>query len=146
MRILLDEDTPVQLIEPMKHVLPSHQIDHVTGLRGWSGKADSAVYADAKKRRYDALVTKDRNQLSDPPHVTMVRKSGLHRVAFKQRHVGLLGLSIAMGSVLAAIVPVMAELIAADGQRLVHITGIDPSKRRYDIVDPRRDPPTYWRG
>jgi hypothetical protein len=143
MRILLDEDTPVQLIEALRHLLPVHRVDHVSLLNQWSGKSDQAVYADAK-RRYQVIITKDRNQLNDPVHARIVSDSRLHRIAFKQRHPGLDGLAIAMGSVIVAIVQVINELERAERQLLVHITGIDPNRRRYEIVDPRTDPPTYW--
>lgn len=144
MRILVDEDTPLQLIDALRHLLPGHPIDHVTQLRNWPGKTDRAVYADAKMRHYDLILTKDRNQLNDPIHARIVRDAGLHRVAFKQRHAGLHGLAVAMGSVIVAMVRIVDELRDADGQRLVHITGIDPDRKRYEIIDPRREPPTYW--
>lgn len=37
MRVLIDEDTAVQLHEPLQHVLIRHEVDHIT-TRGWSGK------------------------------------------------------------------------------------------------------------
>ena len=29
MKLLLDEDVPAQLLEPLRHLLPGHQVDHV---------------------------------------------------------------------------------------------------------------------
>jgi hypothetical protein len=37
----------------------------------------------------------------------------------------------------------MEELEQANGQRLVHIAGLDPN-RRFELTDPARNPPKYW--
>jgi len=39
MRLLLDEDVPVQLVEPLRRMLPGHRVDHTAEL-GWKGKKD----------------------------------------------------------------------------------------------------------
>jgi hypothetical protein len=54
------------------------------------------------------------------------------------------GLAFAMGSILAAMPGVVEELGVADSQRLVRIAAISPHDR-FDVVDPRRNPPRYWR-
>jgi hypothetical protein len=38
---------------------------------------------------------------------------------------------------------VIEELETVDSQRLVAITSIE-GRRRYHVVDPRRNPPNYW--
>jgi len=55
MRILLDEDVPLQLLEPLRHLLVSHDVDHVDGLR-WKGKKDRSLLLDAAQRGYEAFV------------------------------------------------------------------------------------------
>ena len=47
MRILIDEDTAVQLLEPLRHVLIGHQVRHIHDLK-WKGKKDRNVLPDAK--------------------------------------------------------------------------------------------------
>ena len=42
MRLLVDEDTAVQVLEPLRHVLLGHQVDHVSGV-SWKGKKDRQV-------------------------------------------------------------------------------------------------------
>jgi hypothetical protein len=41
MRVLIDEDTAVQLLEPLRHLLRRHTVDHVA-LINWKG-ADPAT-------------------------------------------------------------------------------------------------------
>ncbi|MGQ0718664.1 MAG: DUF5615 family PIN-like protein [Pseudonocardiales bacterium] len=59
MKLLLDEDVPVQLVEPLRRLLHEHQVDHVQSL-GWKGKKDRFLLPDASGKGYAALVTADR--------------------------------------------------------------------------------------
>jgi hypothetical protein len=38
MRLLLDEDVPIQLLEPLQRLLPGHRVEHVDGI-GWKAAA-----------------------------------------------------------------------------------------------------------
>ena len=111
-----------------------------------SGKKDRSVLTDARGVGYDVIVTKDWNQLSDPGECDAIRKSGLHHIRYRQRQDGASGLALALGAVISAMPKVMEELEAGSGQRLVRIVALDPAPaRRFEISDPRRDPPSpYW--
>jgi len=145
-RVLLDEDVPVQVLESLQQVLHGHTIDHVDRI-GWKSKKDLALLPDAGTRGYEVLVTNDKNQLEDVEESRAIRDSGMHHVRYDQdTNRGKEGLALAMASLLAAAVPCIRELEAATGQRLVHIKSIAPHQRsaRYDVVDPIKDPPSYW--
>jgi hypothetical protein len=142
MRVLIDEDTAVQLLEPLRCVLPRHRVDHITEIK-WQGKKDRPVLADAKRARYDVFLTKDHNQLADPGECDAIRKSGLHHITYSQRRPGTAGLGLALGAVIAAMPLVMEALELTAGQQLVHITGLDPT-RRFAMTDPSINPPNYW--
>lgn len=142
MRVLIDEDTAVQLLEPLRHLLRRHTVEHVATIN-WKGKKDRRVLADARGARYDAIITRDRNQLSDPAECAAIKKSGLHHIRYAQRREGMTGLGLALGSIIAAMPMVMEELEDAEGQMLVHIVALDPG-RRFELTDPATDPPRYW--
>jgi PIN like domain len=143
MKLLLDEDVPVQLIEPLRRLLREHQVDHVQDL-GWKGKKDHFLLPDATGKGYNALITNDSAQLDNAAETRAIRDSGIHHIRYRHdTRRGVDGLALAMASVMAAIRPVLRELDNADGQRLVEIHAIQPTKR-YRIIDPRVDPPPYW--
>jgi hypothetical protein len=146
MRILVDEDTAVQLVGPLQHVLIGHLVKHIYEL-SWKSKKDRNVLPDAKNAGYHVLITRDRAQLSDPRECDAIKKSGLHHVRYEQRVQGARGLGLALGAIIAAMPMVMQELEDADGQRLVRIASIDPRPRsRFEVTDPQRNPPSpYWR-
>jgi hypothetical protein len=143
MNVLLDEDTPIQLLEILRRVLIGHNIEHIFTV-GWSGKKDIVVLREAAQRGFDGIVTNDSGQLDDPDEVAAIRKSRMHHVRYSQRHGGPDGLALAIGAVVAAMPGVIKTLSETEGQRLVRIHGLDPS-RRFDIVDPKVRPPAYWR-
>lgn len=143
MRVLLDEDTPVQFLAVLRHVLPQHKVDHIDEV-DWKSKKDKNVLPDARRRMYQVLVTKDSSQLEDPDECDAIKRSGLHHVRFRQRRKGREGLALAMGAVVAAMPQVLAELEHCAGQRLIHVAGLDP-KNRYSSIDPVKAPPRYWR-
>ncbi len=83
MRVLLDEDVPVQVLEALQQVLHGHTIDHVNRI-GWKSKKDLALLTDAGKRGYEVLVTNDKNQLEDVEESRAIRDSGMHHVRYDQ--------------------------------------------------------------
>jgi hypothetical protein len=145
MRVLFDADVPVQVMQVLSHVLRGNRLTHVNDLQGWSNKNDRSLLQDAAQRGYEVLVTNDKAQLDDPEITREIKRGGLHHVRYPQRHPGLPGVALAVASLVAAMPRVLEALAAADGQRLVQIMGIDPTPaRRFRIVDPQHDPPTYW--
>jgi len=133
-RLLLDEDVPVQLLEPLRRLLPGHKVDHVQGL-GWKGKPDHFLLADAAARGYDVLVTNDSGQLDSPKECRDIRDSGIHHTRYRMLD-GLDGLALAMGAVLAAIRPIVKELASVGAQRLVVVQGIAPGRRQTRLIPP----------
>jgi PIN like domain len=145
MRVLIDENTAVQLVGPLKHLLPRHEVVHITDIN-WSGKKDRPLLRDAGNRGYDVFLTRDSNQLNDLDECRAIKSSGLHHVRYEQRKDGLAGLALALGAIIAAMPAVITELEEADGQRLVHIVSLDPTRKRFESIDPVKTPPRYWPG
>jgi hypothetical protein len=133
---------PCKLLEPLRHLLRRHTVDHIAAIR-WKGKKDRSVLADARKAGYNVIITRDHNQLSDPAECDAIKRSQLHHVRYAQRREGMVGLGLALGAIIAAMPMVMDELEQAEGQRLVHIVGLEPS-RRFEMTDPVMKPPVYW--
>ncbi|MBO2454202.1 hypothetical protein J4573_44440 [Actinomadura barringtoniae] len=142
MRILIDENSPVQLVQVLEALLPRHTVHHVIS-NNWKSKNDIPLLLDARTRRYDLFLTRDGRQLEDPDETDAIKKAKVHHVRFAQRHKGREGLALAMGAVIGAMPGLVAELEDADGQRLVRIAGLNPAGR-FEVTDPRKDPPKYW--
>jgi hypothetical protein len=144
MRILIDENVPVQMLEMLRRLLPEHEVRHVSEIK-WAGKKDIALLPDAAKKGFEAFLTKDGRQLEDPWETAAIKKSGMHHIRFSHGHKGMVGLGLAMGAVIAAMPLILRGLDETEGQQLIHIKGLNPgSGHRFDLVDPAKSPPRYW--
>ena len=128
MKLLLDENVPRPMAEIVRILLKAHEVVHVHDLKGWTGTKDIELYANAKADGFEVVITNDTKQLSRPLEVAAIAQSGLHRIEYRQnnKHGGLVGLGTAIATVCAALPHALSELEAADGQRLVSLTSIDP--------------------
>lgn len=142
MKILLDENVPRPLHDVLRHLLRGHEVDHVGAL--WPGKKDVQLLHDAAGR-YEMIVTNDIGQYDDPEECRAIRQSRLHHVTYALPLDGLEGLALACGAICAALRGAVRELEGVREQRIVRITSLDKSRKRYAITDPRSDPPSaYW--
>jgi PIN like domain len=145
MRILVDENSPVQLVMVLSHLLPKHKVDHVTTI-GWSGKKDIPLLADAAGKGYEVFLTRDGRQLENPDETRAIMRAGIHHVRYTQTVNGLVGVGLSMGAVAAAMPLIMDALQVADGQRLIRIARLDHNPQaRFEMTDPRKSKPKYWR-
>lgn len=143
MRILLDEDVPVQVLPPLRHVLYGHTIQHVDEL-GWKGLRDPVVFQHARASGYDVFVTNNLKQRNVPEECTAIKRSGVHHVLYRHDVEGQQGLALAIAAIVAAMPRLIDELEEVSSQRLADITSIR-NQKRYTITDPAHDPPSaYW--
>lgn len=128
-------------------ILVAHEVVHVHDLDGWAGTKDVELYGKARAEGFEAIITNDGKQLSRPLEVRAIADSGLHRIEYRtnHKHGGLVALGTAIATVCAALPHALDDLAGADGQRLVFLTSIDPSRNsRLRITDPVAEPPKHW--
>ncbi|MGW0292631.1 DUF5615 family PIN-like protein [Streptomyces tuirus] len=149
MKLLLDENVPRPMAEIVRILLKAHEVVHVHDLKGWTGTKDIELYAKAKADGFEVVITNDTKQLSRPLEVAAIAQSGLHRIEYRQnnKHGGLVGLGTAIATVCAALPHALSELETADGQLLVSLSSIDPTRqKRLQVTDPAVSPPKHWPG
>lgn len=145
MKILLDEQVPVPVLDPLQRMLqPTHKIDHVSTIK-WTQKLDRHLIPDLKERGYAALVTADLRQLENPDEVTLIYKTKIHHIRYNQHGKGIHKTASAIATVVAGLPSVVAALEEAPGQRLVSLKLVRSGATQFDMVDPSRTPPSvYW--
>ncbi|MFJ4849164.1 hypothetical protein [Streptomyces sp. NPDC088733] len=149
MKLLLDENVPRPMADIVRILLVRHEVLHVNDLPGWSGTKDIPLYPKAQAAGFEAIITNDSKQMKRSPEVVAIAKSGLHRIEYRQnnKHGGLVGLGTSIATVCAGLPHAMDELAEAAGQRLVYLTGVDPTRgKRLQVTNPTLDPPRYWPG
>ncbi|MFC7101222.1 DUF5615 family PIN-like protein [Nonomuraea rubra] len=79
MKILLDENVPEPLAEPLSWLLVrKHEMTHVNAQ--WKGIKDRQLYDKAKRKGYDVVISNDSQQLLDPDICRAIQRSGRHVV------------------------------------------------------------------
>ncbi len=146
MRVLVDEGMPVQVLPPLR-LNKQHEFDHIDELK-WKGKHDIQLFADAAARSYDAVLTLDLDQLDSAEESRALKRSGLHHIGIHQGRSaqGIRGIARVISSVIVAMPYVLADLDAADGQRIVELSLLS-AVRRHQTHDPQRNATRfpYWR-
>lgn len=126
MKILVDENVPIQILELARLYLVGHQVDHVDNLR-WKRKKDRAVFRDAQTRGYNAILTNDQNQLADPEELKALRQAKLHHVLYPNppRGSGTAGQARVLGSVLATLPAIVVFLERAEEPQVISVSVSD---------------------
>lgn len=142
MRLLLDEGLPIQLLEPLRLNRP-HDFEHVQGLE-WKGKLDPFLFPDAAGRGFEAIVTLDVDQLTDPDLCKSLRSSGLHHLSLRQgrRVKGKTGVARVIASLVVALPYAIPDLESAPGQRIVEVALLG-AEARHETFDPQRERHRY---
>ncbi len=142
MRILADENVPAQLVGMLRALLPGHEVRAVQEIK-WAGRDDAAVLADAAARGFDAFLTRDSGQFTDPAHTGggIVTAHGLHHIRYRQRSRGRSGLAPAMGAVITAMTDIVTDLTRTTTPHTVHITPPPRTPLPAYELHPHRPPP-----
>lgn len=138
-KILIDEQAPLPVVEPLRRLLRGHTVDHVDAIN-WKGKKDSKLLPEAALRGYDVLVTADAGQLSDPAELKLIMSGGIHHVLFEQNGKGVSHLTSMMATIIAGMPDALARLEKAPAQLLIKLTLVKPTHAL--VIDPRKQP--YW--
>ena len=124
-----------------------HTFTHVTELT-WSGRKDAELFSTAVGRGFDVIVALDVNQLVDPGEWRALKRAKLHHVSLRQGRTvrGATGVARVLASLVVAMPYVLADLDAADGQRIVEISLLSATAR-HETFDPRGEASRYpyWR-
>lgn len=109
MKFFVDENVNRGCLEPLRTVYREHKFDYAFD-EGLSGTNDIPLFDILAKRRYDAIITKDREQLRDDEERRALFDSGLHWIGHKAKdHDGLKGIAIETATVTAGLVFVLHE-------------------------------------
>ena len=132
MKIILDENIPEPLSEPLGWLLRGHRMAHVN--RCWKGIKDQQLYDKAKRQGYDVVISNDSQQLYDSDICKAIQRSNRHVVFVESSSGGLKHLAAVTGALMHCIRDIIAELEQAESQRIVIVPMLhgEPKYRPYD--------------
>ncbi|MFT4200494.1 hypothetical protein [Gordonia sp. (in: high G+C Gram-positive bacteria)] len=110
MKFFLDENVNYGSLAPLRAVYAEHEFRHAYD-EGFSGVEDIPLFGRLGEQSYDAIITKDRNQLSDSEERRALFDAGLHWIGHRAKdHKGLKAVSIETATVTAGLIYVLNDL------------------------------------
>lgn len=110
MKFFLDHNLSPQLIKPILAIHPKHTVRSALEER-LTTTDDIPLFAELVRRRFEAIITRDRNQLAEPAERTALGSSGLHWLGVKDTHTrGLLGIALDTAAITIGLTMVLPEL------------------------------------
>ncbi|WP_406365320.1 hypothetical protein [Streptomyces sp. NBC_00645] len=128
MRFFLDENETPAILPPLRAVFFHHEF--VTALdEGLSGVLDKELIHEVSARGFDAIMTQDRNQLSNREERDALIETGLHWIGHRQPDAeGLLYIVNSTAAYLAAMPHVLDEMSSVTGAHAFHVRNLPLQK------------------
>lgn len=110
MRFFIDHNLSPQLINPILAIHPKHTFRCARDER-LTQTDDIPLFSGLVERRFEAIITRDRNQLADRDERAALLASGLRWLGVKDTHVrGLLGIALDAAAITIGLTMVLPEL------------------------------------
>lgn len=130
MRFFLDENESQVVLEPLRLLYMSHEFV-LWQDEGLGGLDDIPLIRELSRRRFDALITRDKNQLSDPDERRALIDGHVHWIGHKEPEPGLAGIASLVAGYISAFPHILDGLNAAQETTAFHVSRVprEPSQR-----------------
>ncbi|MBT0567824.1 hypothetical protein [Williamsia sp. CHRR-6] len=109
MKFFLDENINDGCLAPPRAVYRDHEFRHAHD-EGLAGEQDVPLFGKLQEQKYDAILTKDRNQLTNPEERRALFDSGLHWIGHVAKGFkGLMNLTMETATVTAGLIYVLND-------------------------------------
>ena len=128
MRFFIDHNLSPQLLSPLVSIHPKHGF-RCALQEDLAAAKDIPLFSELVDRQFEAIITRDRNQLADPDECAALRASGLHWLGVKDTGVpGLLGLALDSAAITVGLTIVLPDL--ESGQQAYRFPAIPHQHRQ----------------
>ena len=130
MRFFLDENESQVVLEPLRLLYRSHEFVPWQD-EGLGGLDDIPLIQELGSRQYDALITRDKNQLSDPDERHALIDGHLHWIGHKEPAPGLAGIAGLVAGYISAFPHILDGLNTAQEITAFHVSRVprEPGQR-----------------
>ena len=97
---------------------------------------DEPLFVELAARGYDAIVTRDRNQLVDPGERRGLREASLHWIGYKAKsHPGILGLALETSTIVSGLPYVLrSNLAQPTAFRLMGVSSEETQRLKMEVI------------
>lgn len=123
-RFFLDENESPAVLPPLRAVYFQHEFRSADE-EGLRGALDPALIAEVAERGFDAIMTQDRNQLSNRDERRMYIETGLHWIGHSEPDAsGLLLIATTAAAYLSAMPHIIDGMAEVTGAHSFHVRNI----------------------
>lgn len=116
-------------LDPLRRVYYEHEFRHASD-EGLAGEKDIALFARLQEQKYDAILTKDRNQLTNLDERRALFDSGLHWIGHNAKGFkGLKAVTMETATVTAGLIYVLDDWKSEPHSYLLKGIPTDPGQR-----------------
>lgn len=109
MKFFVDENVNAGCMDPLRSTYRAHEFRYAFD-EGLSSTDDIPLFDILAKRRYDAIITKDREQVRNEDERRALFDAGLHWIGHKAKdHDGLMGIVVETATVTAGLIYVLTD-------------------------------------
>lgn len=124
MRFFVDENETDAILPPLRATFPHHTFAAARE-EGLGGIDDLALFVQLAERSFDALITRDKNQLSDTDERAALIRSGLHWIGHREPEVtGQLLIASISAAYIASMPHIIDALPTVERPHSFHVTGV----------------------
>ncbi|MFE2600141.1 hypothetical protein ACFXCZ_27240 [Streptomyces sp. NPDC059396] len=128
MKFFLDENETPAILPPLSTVFFQHRF-HTAHEEGLSGVMDTELIHEVSRRGFDAIMTQDRNQLSNRTERDALIETGLHWIGHRQPEAeGLMYIVNSTAAYLAAMPHILEEITSVTGAHSFHVRNLPLQK------------------
>lgn len=129
MKFFVDENMNAACIPPLSAMYFDHEF-HSAWDEGLSGEKDLDLFRELRRRRFQAIITMDRQQLQDQAERQALADARLHWVGYRAKGIGgLRGLALETATVTAGLAYVLEEWQSEPHQYMLSHIPHDMSQR-----------------
>lgn len=131
MKFFLDENETEAILPPLRTVFFDHEFVPASSL-GTVGLDDQDLFPAVAEGGFDALITRDRNQLANPAERHSLHENGLHWIGHREPGCrGLLLIASITASYVAALPYIIEAMTSATEPTAFHVKnlGTQPGQR-----------------
>ena len=109
MRFLVDQNANREIPRVLSALYDTHGFEHAYDL-GWSELNDLTLFDTMRDEGFDALITRDKNQIADRTERQKLKDCGLHWIGYRSpKPPGILGIALETATALAGMPFVLAH-------------------------------------
>jgi hypothetical protein len=136
-KFFLDANETSVILPVLKEVFGTEHTFRTAGEEKLSDVDDIPLFAELRKRRFDAIITRDRNQLRDPNERQALRDAKLHWIGHIEPKVSGLEIITTLGAgYLAAFPHVVEALTTATGPTSCRVKAVPRQNHQRLAVNP----------